>query len=70
MSSLRKITRTESDAYQAYVKASSDAVIRTLDGLEDDETARLRRRAGAYRAQWLAAARRLEDATLKRGGAL
>lgn len=60
-SRLAKATKIESAAYAAQVAASADVIRRVLDGIEDAETARLRRRADAYRVQWLAAARKLES---------
>jgi hypothetical protein len=63
MTSTRKLIEREQSAYAAYVTATAAVIARRTDGIEDDETARLRRRAGAYRAQWTAAARHLEDVT-------
>lgn len=77
MSSIRKIERAEQAAYRAMVKAQSELVAArtTRQGLEmlghraaadmvinEDQLAKLSRRAGAYRAQWDAASRRLEEA--------
>lgn len=63
MSSTRKLIRQDAAAYAAYVKVTAELLARSTAGIEDDETARLRRRAGAYRAQWHAASRRLELVT-------
>lgn len=61
MSSIRKIIAAESAAYQKHVEASAAVVDRVTQGLDDDLTARLRRRSAAYQIQWLAAARKLEE---------
>lgn len=65
MSALRKVTKRESDAYAAMQAASAAVVQRLLDGVDDDLTERLRRRAQATRKEWESAARALEDATLR-----
>lgn len=66
MSHIRKTTKQESDAYAAYRKASSECVLYALTApAEDPELARLRRRASAYRVQWMTAARKLEAADLR-----
>lgn len=60
-----RITRAiviEQRAYDAYVTASAELIARSTV-TEDAETERLRRRAGAYRAQWNAASRRVEELT-------
>lgn len=61
MSSLKKVTQAESAAYQKMVSASAEVIDRVLSGIEDEHTARLRRRSTAYRAAWLATARKLEE---------
>ena len=58
MSALSKATRKESDAYQAMTDASADVVARVLEGIDDDVTDRLRRRAQSLRKEWQAAALR------------
>lgn len=59
-----KAAKAEAAAYAASVAASAAVIERTLAGIEDAETARLRRRSDAYRVQWLAAARKLEALAL------
>jgi len=63
MSTERKAIKSTDAAYAAYRRATADLLERSTSGIEDAETDRLRRRAGAYRAQWHAAARRLEMVT-------
>lgn len=65
MSALSKATRKESDAYQAMTDASADVVARVLEGIDDDVTDRLRRRAQSLRKEWQAAARVLEAVTMR-----
>lgn len=82
MSSIRKIERREHAAYQAMVRAQSELIAAqttrrglemlghhaALDqiGLSERAVEKLRRRAGAYRAQWVAAARLLEETVTAR----
>jgi len=68
MSSIRKMEVVESAAYAKYRAACADLVLLTTrlqaDGIDVDvneDVAKLRRRAGAHRAMWEAASRRLED---------
>ncbi len=63
----RKLARVVDRAYAAYRSAAADVIVWQAS-LGPDATAaqlaaaaKLRRRAGAYHAQWLAAARRLEQ---------
>lgn len=65
MSSLRKATQQESAAYAASVTATAAVVTARMDGADESEIARLTRRAQAYRTQWLATARRLEEVALR-----
>lgn len=82
MSSMRKMVAGEQAAYEKMTAARADLVAaiaqrngselcastatpRVLE-LEDAQIARLRRRVGAYTAQWEAAARRVELATVTR----
>lgn len=63
MSRLHKLAAREHAAYEAAQAASLAAVTCALDGGRDtDEHYALQRRAGALRAQWLSAARLLEEA--------
>jgi hypothetical protein len=74
MASMRKLQQASEAAYDRYVTACADAVSLGLEvaatGIsrneEPAELAKLRRRAGAYRAEWTAAERRLEVAVLSR----
>jgi hypothetical protein len=60
-SRIQKAINAEALAYSKSVTASADAVVAFHDPTcSDDEVARLQRRSGAYRSQWLAAARKLE----------
>jgi hypothetical protein len=60
-SRIQKAINAEALAYSKLTSASADAVVAFHDPTCDDtEVARLQRRAGAYRVQWLAAARKLE----------
>lgn len=78
MSHLGKLERTEERAYATYRAAAADvivyqaelsATVRDLSDAQNAELGRLRRRAGAYRAQWAAAQRATEDAVIReRGG--
>jgi len=61
MSALAKAAKRESDAYDAMVNAQAEVIAHQLAGIENAETARLRRRSQSLRTQWLAAARHYED---------
>lgn len=60
MSSLRKIAKQETKAYEAHRAALAAVVTGRLDGLPEEEIARLSRRAAAHRAQWQGLAAKLE----------
>lgn len=62
-SRITKASRAADAAYDTYAAASAALIARTLNGVEDDVTERLRRRAASCHGQWLAAARRLEALT-------
>lgn len=74
MASMRKIERAESAAYQAYVAVTAELIatqaeVESSPNVTVADLARmshLRRRAGAYRAQWETAMRRTEEATIAR----
>lgn len=73
-SKLNKLERACDAAYERYVEVAADAAMLNLDvqarGIsrheEPAELGKLRRRAGAYRAQWMAASRALETAIIRR----
>lgn len=72
MSSIRKMERAERAALAAYRSAAAELVAAQLsEDLNEPspETARLKRRAAAYRAQWEATSRRVEDAITSRESA-
>ena len=60
MSSLRKIANLETKAFNAHRTALAAVVTARMDGADEDEIARLSRRAAAHRAQWQGLAARLE----------
>lgn len=63
MSRLHKLAAREHAAYLAYRKAAAACVVHALDfGHDSDDLPALQRRSGALHAQWLAAARLLEEA--------
>lgn len=74
MASMRKIEQAEQAAYAAYVAAAADLIALqaqvesspNVTVADLAEVSRLRRRAGAYRAQWDAASRRLEETATAR----
>jgi hypothetical protein len=68
MASMRKLRRNAEHAAAAYRAAAADVITATLNertaGREPSDSPdvqRLRRRSGAYHAQWLAAERRVEE---------
>lgn len=64
MSALTKATKREADAYQAMTDAQADVIAHQLAGIDNAETARLRKKSQACRAEWLTAARLLERASM------
>ena len=82
MSSMRKLAVNEQTAYEKMTAARADLIAAlaehdgrllcgsiaaaTMTEREDAQLARLRRRVGAYTAQWEAAARRVETAQAAR----
>lgn len=60
MSSLRKLAKQETAAFNAHRTAMAAVVTARLSGADEDEIARLSRRAGAARAQWQGLANKLE----------
>ena len=73
MASMRKIERDAKSAAQAYRSAAAEVVLATInerqkgrEPYESAEVQRLKRRAGAHHAQWLAAERRVEEAMARR----
>jgi hypothetical protein len=69
MSSIRKMTRIEHVAHEKYISVCAQLIsVETslraagVDTNTDETVGRLRRRAGAYRVQWDAALRRIEEA--------
>lgn len=59
-SSLRKVAKLETRAYNAHRSAIAAVVTARLDGADEDEIARLSRRAAAHRAQWQGLSAKLE----------
>jgi hypothetical protein len=73
MSSMRKLQRRAEQAGAAYQASAADVIVATLNeqaaGREPSDSPqvqRLRRRAGAHHAQWLAAERTVEEAMVSR----
>lgn len=60
MSSLRKIAKQERAAYAALRASLATVVTARMDGADEDEIARLSRRAQAHRAQWNSLSSKLE----------
>lgn len=76
MSMLSKATKAESDAYAAMVDAQADVIALQLEhaahavagiypAAVEQRLTKLRARSAALRKVWLAAARKLEDATTR-----